>query len=220
MQSLKVHFWTSVNHAIWCLHGFVGVYDTARLSISKIGSGETQRPISLLDIYSTLSDTRHCSTPVLVFGLGSSNKNLDHGFETQVHILFLLLLHTLEREVRHYTIIMSSQLFERSSETSSIRDDESGYASGTSSQESFPELYFSKPHLKFLNLQLQKLEPQGMLTQMFPIVPHTHLSLQIFSDGVSRHCLAFTRQPPSACPGLSPWICSPRFLDLSSRTST
>ena len=42
-----------------------------------------------------------------------------------------------------------------------INDDESGYASGASSQESLPEVYFSKPHLKYLNAQLSQLEPQG-----------------------------------------------------------
>ena len=41
------------------------------------------------------------------------------------------------------------------------RDDESGYASGSSSDSSIPEVYFTKPHLKFLNRQLQNLEPQG-----------------------------------------------------------
>jgi phosphoadenosine phosphosulfate reductase len=40
--------------------------------------------------------------------------------------------------------------------------EESGYASAESSQESLPEVYFAKPHLKFINAQLQKLEPQGM----------------------------------------------------------
>jgi phosphoadenosine phosphosulfate reductase len=46
--------------------------------------------------------------------------------------------------------------------TNMINDDESGYASGSSSHETLPEVYFSKPHLKFLNAQLQQLEPQGM----------------------------------------------------------
>lgn len=41
-------------------------------------------------------------------------------------------------------------------------DVESGYASGSSSQADIPEIYFTKPHLAFLNRQLQNLEPQGM----------------------------------------------------------
>ncbi|KAF1983831.1 phosphoadenosine phosphosulfate reductase [Aulographum hederae CBS 113979] len=40
---------------------------------------------------------------------------------------------------------------------------ESGYASGSSSDASLPEVYFSKPHLKFLNQQLQRLSPQEIL---------------------------------------------------------
>jgi phosphoadenosine phosphosulfate reductase len=43
---------------------------------------------------------------------------------------------------------------------SSDHDAESGYASGSSSA-SLPEVYFSRPHLKFINQQLQNLEPQG-----------------------------------------------------------
>lgn len=42
----------------------------------------------------------------------------------------------------------------------SIRE-ESGYASAESSQESLPEIYFTRPHLKYINAQLAKLEPQG-----------------------------------------------------------
>lgn len=39
---------------------------------------------------------------------------------------------------------------------------ESGYVSGGSSEEYVPEIVFTKPHLQFLNRQLQFLEPQGM----------------------------------------------------------
>ena len=38
---------------------------------------------------------------------------------------------------------------------------ESGYASGTSSEADLADIYFTKPHLAFLNRQLQNLEPQG-----------------------------------------------------------
>lgn len=54
-----------------------------------------------------------------------------------------------------------SPVYGKPYETAMINDDESGYASGSSSHESLPDIYFSKPHLKFLNAQLQKLEPQG-----------------------------------------------------------
>ncbi len=42
-------------------------------------------------------------------------------------------------------------------------DIESGYVSGSSSSADLPEIYFTKPHLVFLNRQLQNLEPQGRI---------------------------------------------------------
>jgi phosphoadenosine phosphosulfate reductase len=59
---------------------------------------------------------------------------------------------------------MSSQLFDSKMQyppSPTIRSEESGYASAASSQSDLTEVYFSKPHLKFINAQLQKLEPQG-----------------------------------------------------------
>jgi len=56
---------------------------------------------------------------------------------------------------------MSSPRFGDKYGATVINDDESGYASGASSQESLPEVYFSKPHLKYINAQLSQLEPQG-----------------------------------------------------------
>ncbi|KAF2467176.1 Phosphoadenosine phosphosulfate reductase thioredoxin [Lindgomyces ingoldianus] len=52
-----------------------------------------------------------------------------------------------------------------------INTTESGYASGNSSQDSLPEVYFSRPHLKFLNSQLQKLEPQDILRWCITSLP-------------------------------------------------
>lgn len=48
-------------------------------------------------------------------------------------------------------------------ETVDLRDNEteSGYASGSSSEASLPEVIFTKTHLQFLNRQLQFLEPKG-----------------------------------------------------------
>ncbi|TKA72164.1 Phosphoadenosine phosphosulfate reductase [Cryomyces minteri] len=54
---------------------------------------------------------------------------------------------------------MSSPMYEHSPE----RDAESGYASGSSSEAGLPDVFFSKPHLKFINQQLQKLEPEEIL---------------------------------------------------------
>lgn len=54
----------------------------------------------------------------------------------------------------------SSPVF--ASEHDDAHDVESGYVSGSSSQADIPEIYFTKPHLAFLNRRLQNLEPQGM----------------------------------------------------------
>lgn len=55
---------------------------------------------------------------------------------------------------------------------------ESGYVSGGSSEEYIPEIVFTKPHLQFLNRQLQFLEPQGMyLAALFPSTPLLHTSI-------------------------------------------
>jgi hypothetical protein len=67
------------------------------------------------------------------------------------------------KRLRHITK-MSSQLFDNKDQyppSPTIRSEESGYASATSSQDGLTEVYFSKPHLKFINAQLQQLEPQG-----------------------------------------------------------
>lgn len=47
---------------------------------------------------------------------------------------------------------------------------ESGYVSaGSGSSEDYvPEIVFTKPHLQFLNRQLQFLEPQGSFMSMTP----------------------------------------------------
>ena len=50
----------------------------------------------------------------------------------------------------------------RSSSLSYEDGTESGYASASSSQEGLQEVFFTGPHLKFINAQLQKLEPIGM----------------------------------------------------------
>ena len=49
-------------------------------------------------------------------------------------------------------------------------DVESGYASG-SSIDSLPDIYFTRPHLKFINQQLSKLEPQDVLRWCLTSLP-------------------------------------------------
>lgn len=47
---------------------------------------------------------------------------------------------------------------------------ESGYASVSSIEDDEPEIEFTKSHLRFLNKQLQFLEPQGLLPPQIIIV--------------------------------------------------
>ncbi|ORY19681.1 phosphoadenosine phosphosulfate reductase [Clohesyomyces aquaticus] len=67
---------------------------------------------------------------------------------------------------------MSSPTYEEVFEDSpTLNNTESGYASGASSTDTLPEVYFSKPHLKFLNSQLQKLEPEDILRWCITSLP-------------------------------------------------
>lgn len=56
---------------------------------------------------------------------------------------------------------------------SNSSDQESGYASG-SSEPSLPQVYFSRPHLKFINAQLAKLEPQDVLRWCITSLPRLY----------------------------------------------
>lgn len=58
-------------------------------------------------------------------------------------------------------IALSQQQLEPQALPPMDRDEESGYASANSSDSSVPDVFFTKPHLTFLNRQLQHLEPQG-----------------------------------------------------------
>lgn len=58
----------------------------------------------------------------------------------------------------------------RNRSSSSDAEPESGYASGSSTA-SLPEVYFSRPHLKFINAQLSKLEPQDVLKWCITSLP-------------------------------------------------
>ena len=58
----------------------------------------------------------------------------------------------------------------RSRSHSPDKDTESGYSSG-SSNTSLPEVYFTKPHLKFLNKQLAELDPRDVLKWCITSLP-------------------------------------------------
>jgi phosphoadenosine phosphosulfate reductase len=51
---------------------------------------------------------------------------------------------------------------------------DSGYASGASSDIDLPEVYFTKPHLQFINRQLQFLEPPEILRWAVTTLPHLY----------------------------------------------
>ncbi|KAH8703768.1 putative 3'-phosphoadenosine-5'-phosphosulfate reductase Met16 [Talaromyces proteolyticus] len=55
-----------------------------------------------------------------------------------------------------------------------VADNESGYASASSSEASLPEVIFTKPHLQFLNRQLQFLEPQDVLRWCITTLPNLY----------------------------------------------
>lgn len=55
------------------------------------------------------------------------------------------------------------------SETMDLGDTESGY--GTASEDMPPEIALTKPHLLFLNRQLQFLEPPGEFSVPYPVPP-------------------------------------------------
>ncbi|KIW67220.1 phosphoadenosine phosphosulfate reductase [Phialophora macrospora] len=56
----------------------------------------------------------------------------------------------------------------------SLEGADSGYASAANSESDMPELYFTKPHLRFLNRQLQFLEPQEILRWAITTIPNLY----------------------------------------------
>jgi len=56
----------------------------------------------------------------------------------------------------------------------SHEDVESGYASASSENGSFADIYFTKPHLKFLNRQLNQLEPEDILKWCLISLPNLY----------------------------------------------
>lgn len=71
-----------------------------------------------------------------------------------------------------HTTTMSSRAHSPCSSGRASPRVDSGYSSGTSSEIVMPEVYFTKPHLQFLNRQLQFLEPQEILRWAITSLPH------------------------------------------------
>jgi hypothetical protein len=74
-----------------------------------------------------------------------------------------------------------------------VSDCESGYVSGSNSEESLPDILFTKPHLKYLNEQLRNLEPQGTgdagfgLWPLLTIARNTKMGHTLTSESISNH---------------------------------
>jgi len=66
---------------------------------------------------------------------------------------------------------MSSPALQR---TASQDDVESGYASASSENGGLTDVYFTKPHLKFLNKQLNQLEPEDILKWCLVSLPNLY----------------------------------------------
>lgn len=58
-------------------------------------------------------------------------------------------------------------------DSSSDQEADSGYASGSSTA-ALSDVFFSKPHLKYINQQLAKLEPQDVLKWCITSLPHLY----------------------------------------------
>ena len=83
----------------------------------------------------------------------------------------------------------------------SLRETESGYVSGSSSNSTLPDIYFTKPHLAFLNRQLQFLEPQGTNSLSHcSLWEFAYTPFQIFFDGASLLFLASSKRLHLASP--------------------
>lgn len=95
---------------------------------------------------------------------------------TTFPLLVLLHLNEVATFLRLDTVpphdIMSSRASSPCSSGRVTPTVDSGYSSGTSSEINMPEVYFTKPHLQFLNRQLQFLEPQEILQWAITSLPH------------------------------------------------
>ena len=84
----------------------------------------------------------------------------------------------------------------------SLHETESGYVSGSGSESSLPEIHFTKPHLAFLNRQLQFLEPQGTAHLYGLLRSILLMVLQTYYDGALLRFRAFSKPLLSVSLGL------------------
>lgn len=107
-------------------------------------------------------------------GLERSLFNSSHpGFTLSFHVLCRCIYESHTIVTPLFTMSSRAQSPYGSCDSSpSLRGADSGYASGNNSEIGMPEVYFTKPHLRFLNRQLQFLEPQDILRWCITSLPH------------------------------------------------
>jgi phosphoadenosine phosphosulfate reductase len=109
----------------------------------------------------------------------------------------------------------------RSPSSSEEDNTESGYASGSSSTSLSNEVYFSRAHLKFINAQLSKLEPQEVLKWCMTSLPRLYqtsafgLTGLAIMDMISK--LDYAIAPPIEMIFLDTLYHFPQTLDLVRR---
>ena len=64
------------------------------------------------------------------------------------------------------------------------RETDSGYSSGASTDDSMPDVFFTKAHLQFLNRQLQLLEPQDILRWSITTLPNLYQTTAFGQTGL------------------------------------
>lgn len=79
----------------------------------------------------------------------------------------------------------SSSPYEHDDDHVTFKEVDSGYSSGSTSESEMPEVYFTKPHLRFLNRQLQFLEPQEILRWSITTLPHLYQTTAFGLSGLA-----------------------------------
>ena len=79
------------------------------------------------------------------------------------------------------------------------RKEESGYASASSNNTIFADVYFTKPHLKFINQQLKQLEPQDILRWCITTLPGLYQTTAFGLSGLATLDMLSKLQTPIKC---------------------
>ena len=79
----------------------------------------------------------------------------------------------------------SSSLYDHDDDHANFKGADSGYSSGSTSEVDMPEISFTKLHLKFLNRQLQFLEPQEILRWSITTLPHLYQTTAFGLSGLA-----------------------------------